>query len=78
MGKWVDYYDSYFGKLHVISHRIRKNNQTYYLCECECGNQKEIRVDHLKNGETQSCGCLQKEKARQVKEKDIAGANLDF
>lgn len=78
MGKWVDYYDSYFGKLHVISHRIRKNNQTYYLCECECGNQKEIRIDHLKNGETQSCGCLQKEKARQAKEKDITGQQFGF
>lgn len=78
MGKWVDYYDSYFGKLHVISHRIRKNNQTYYLCECECGNQKEIRVDHLKNGETQSCGCLQKERAKRAKEKDITGQRFGF
>lgn len=78
MGKWVDYYDSYFGKLHVISHRIRKNNQTYYLCECECGNQKEIRIDHLKNGETQSCGCLQKERAKHAKEKNITGQRFGF
>ena len=78
MGKWVDYYDSYFGKLHVISHRIRKNNQTYYLCECECGNQKEIRVDHLKRGEIRSCGCLQKEAARKAKEKDITNQRFGY
>lgn len=78
MGKWIDYYDSYFGKLHVISHRIRKNNQTYYLCECQCGNQKEIRIDHLKNGEIQSCGCLQREKAQQIKRKDIANQQFGF
>lgn len=31
---------------------------TYWLCECTCGNKKEIRSRFLRNGTTQSCGCL--------------------
>lgn len=27
------------------------------LCECECGNQKEIVFPYLLRGKTQSCGC---------------------
>lgn len=78
MGKWIDYYDAYFGKLHVISHRIRKNNKIYYLCECECGTQKEIRVDHLKKGETQSCGCLQKEAMRKIRGQDLSNQKFGY
>lgn len=27
-------------------------------CRCECGKEKFLRVDLLKNGESRSCGCL--------------------
>lgn len=32
-------------------------------CLCDCGNEVLIRLAQLSNGSTQSCGCLQKEKA---------------
>ena len=36
-----------------------------WICECSCDNKTEIIVlgSKLKNGNTQSCGCLQKERA---------------
>ena len=34
----------------------------YWLCRCRCGNEKRVRVDHLLDGHTQSCGCLHREK----------------
>ena len=36
-----------------------------WVCECSCDNKTEIIVlgSKLKNGNTQSCGCLQKERA---------------
>lgn len=34
-----------------------------YQCRCECGNTKIISRGHLIEGNTQSCGCLQREKA---------------
>lgn len=52
-----------FGRLTVID-AFRKNNRTFYICECECGNIKEIRGDHVKEGSSESCGCLQRERTR--------------
>jgi hypothetical protein len=31
---------------------------------CDCGKEKVVLSDHLMDGHTQSCGCLQKERAR--------------
>lgn len=47
-----------FGKLNPIKLLDeRKNNNRYWLCECECGNIKEIRASHLLKGHSKSCGC---------------------
>ena len=29
-----------------------------WMCKCVCGNTKKVPGDHLRNGHTQSCGCL--------------------
>lgn len=61
-----------YGRLVVIKrakNRGAKNNQTYWLCQCDCGKQKEIASYSLKHGISKSCGCLQKERASQVNSK---------
>ncbi len=32
------------------------------LCKCDCGNEKIVRLCHVKSGYTKSCGCLHIEK----------------
>lgn len=32
-----------------------------FLCRCDCGTEKTIRLSHLRSGDASSCGCLQKE-----------------
>ena len=49
-----------FGRLLVIGPGVRNR---YWLCRCICGNQKEIYAYSLSLGYSQSCGCLQKERA---------------
>lgn len=49
-----------FGRLIVLDCYI-KNNMKYCLCRCDCGKQKEVRLDNLKRGATKSCGCLARE-----------------
>ena len=43
-----------FGKLTVIKKLIGSK----HLCQCDCGNIIEVDTANLKNGNTQSCGCL--------------------
>lgn len=40
-----------------------KNRKTYWDFLCDCGNIKTLRLDCVKNGNTQSCGCLKREKS---------------
>lgn len=58
-----DFTNQRFGKLVVIRERpdLKKSYNRFVECFCDCGNSKVIRLDFLKNGHTQSCGCLQKE-----------------
>lgn len=35
-------------------------DDTFVLCECDCGKVKKVRIEHLKSGHTKSCGCYQK------------------
>lgn len=36
--------------------------RSHYLCECDCGSNKLVKVEghNLKNGRVKSCGCLRK------------------
>lgn len=51
-----------YSRLTVISVSKKKGNagQTYLHCQCTCGKEKEVRVDNLTSGHTQSCGCALK------------------
>lgn len=43
---------------HVSEHR-----GYYWLCRCDCGTERPVRSNQLKNGTNRSCGCLQRELA---------------
>lgn len=62
MGKFIDLTDKRFNRLIVLK-RIEglRNKRVMYLCKCDCGSEIEVRADSLRNGHTQSCGCLQRE-----------------
>ena len=44
-----------------------------WLCKCDCGNEKVVRSDSLKNGAIRSCGCLMKESIAKRRFKDLTG-----
>lgn len=62
MPKALDLTDQKFGRLKAIKKAPSRGGKTYWLCECECGNTKEIQTTHLTNHTIQSCGCLQEKK----------------
>ena len=65
MGKFIDLTGQTFGRLKVIE-RVEndKFNKVCWLCECQCENKTKIIVTtlRLRRKDTQSCGCLHKEK----------------
>lgn len=73
-----------FGRLTVIKYspeQSKINKKRTYLCQCSCGKLKYVRGYCLKSGHTKSCGCLQKEKVKEIGEKnlnDLAGQNFHF
>ena len=63
MGKLIDLTGKKFGRLTVIKRSYPNSEDEYpnWLCKCECGNERIVRGDLLRNGHTKSCGCLRKE-----------------
>ena len=48
-----------FGRLTAIyKYGKDKWNKVWWVCQCECGNQKYVSISRLTSGNTRSCGCL--------------------
>ena len=56
--KKIDLTGQRFGRLLVIREAGRKNGHVAWLCKCDCGNEVVINGAYLRNGKSQSCGCL--------------------
>ena len=63
-----------FGRLVVTSYNEEESNKLrgkskykkpFWNCKCDCGKETIVTEQSLKNGSTQSCGCLHKEKAKE-------------
>ena len=79
MGKFRDLTGMKFGRLVVIKRGENGNNKgTRWQCLCECGNERLVLGSLLVNGNTESCGCLNKELASKMcKEKLIHGCAIN-
>lgn len=49
-----------FGKLTVLQRTDKRKEQgcVVWLCQCDCGKQKEVPTNRLIKGKVRSCGCL--------------------
>ncbi len=67
MGRFRDLSGERFGRLLVLQKNgYNKHHQLYWLCECDCGNRKNVLGCVLSRGDTNSCGCLAKESIAKV------------
>ena len=63
---FIDLTGQRFGRLVVIEQNGNTNaGQAKWRCVCDCGKQTTVKGQQLRNGRTQSCGCLFSEKARE-------------
>ena len=76
MGRKLDLTNQIYGRLLVIImdwYRTNLTGRTYWFCQCECGNIISVYLGNLRSGNTESCGCLQKEKASELNRIDLTG-----
>ena len=77
MNNLKDLTNKRFGRLIVIKRgktpeNITRPNTIYWLCRCDCGNEKIISGNCLGRN-TSSCGCYQKERVSESNLKDLTG-----
>ncbi len=51
-----------YGRLTVKEKATDKGKYSRWLCQCSCGNPTIVIGSDLRNGATQSCGCLKIER----------------
>lgn len=69
MSKKIDLRGQRFGRLTVLCEDGRtKDGKVKWKCQCDCGNIASVLGKCLRNGVTKSCGCLQKDRARECME----------
>lgn len=58
----IDLTGKRFGRLVVIQREGSIGVHAAWRCLCDCGSETLVRGDHLRDGKTKSCRCLEKEK----------------
>lgn len=54
----IDLTGKIFGKLKVLKYVGKtENRKSIWLCQCTCGNKKNIKAYNLRCGDSKSCGC---------------------
>ena len=74
MARKIDLTGQKIGKLTVLHECEPRGKKRYWHCFCECGNEKDIRMDKLTSSNpTKSCGCLIGETASKIHFVDLTG-----
>ena len=77
MGKFIDETGNKYGSLTVLyKAETEKGKPIKWHCLCECGNEKDVLGTMLRNGNTKSCGCLQKKRAAESNIERTGGSIL--
>lgn len=60
--KQIDLTGMRFGKLVAVSiaRKSETGTRVYWNCSCDCGGNRVVSNDHLRNGDTTDCGCTRK------------------
>ena len=64
MGQFIDLTGARFGRLAVIGLADKRGRHQRWLCQCDCGKQTKSFGFSLRDGKSQSCGCIAAEKSK--------------
>ena len=59
--QYIDEVGNRYGRWTVIKRSAHHGRSLRWLCRCDCGAERLITGERLRNSRTRSCGCLRKE-----------------
>ena len=62
----IDIQGQSFGRLKVLARAPSQARCTMWKCRCDCGSTLNVATQSLRSGASKSCGCLMKEKSRDL------------
>lgn len=63
-GKVIEETGNTYSRLTVLGKSHKTKRGWYWKCLCECGNQTVVHGSNLRSGNTKSCSCLSRDKAK--------------
>lgn len=66
MSKRIDLKGKKYNRWTVLNFSKVKNKRGYWICQCDCGNIREVNTSALINGSSKSCGCLHNENVKRT------------
>lgn len=67
MGAPLDLVGHRFSRLTVVAKHGRRNGVIVWKCRCDCGGTAICRTGNLRNGTSNSCGCLCRDRTSQAR-----------
>lgn len=67
--------------LYKTSYKKNYERSILWHCKCDCGIEKDVTASNLRNGKSQSCGCLNREnvaKAAKKRLNDLTGQRFGY
>lgn len=61
-----EYIGKKYGRLTIINTWRNEESRSLALCKCECETEKVLRLEHVIDGMTTSCGCYAREVVRKA------------
>lgn len=55
-----------------------KGKGAYWHCKCRCGTEKDVNAEHLRNGVSLSCGCLNRRLTSERNLIDLTGQKFGY
>ena len=77
MSRTLDISGQVFGRLTVLRFVEVVKRSARWECLCLCGNKCIVPCANLRNGNTKSCGCLQKDRVSEATRLDLTGQKFN-
>ena len=78
MPRTIELADQRFGRLLVLRRDHSRRGRGYWICRCDCGEERSVLGTRLRSSKTQSCGCLNRELLLKIRTKHGGKGSAEY